>query len=113
MAAYFAFYGIGDAKLTGAGEPERLTAVPVTGNFFPVLGVQPGLFIREGIAAARHADYRLVSPNDPAAPGEAVLLFGTGLGGLDGSPGTGNGAPPAPLYRTAAVPQVTASGRPA
>lgn len=43
MAAYFAFYGIGDAKLTGAGEPERLTAVPVTGNFFPLLGVQPAL----------------------------------------------------------------------
>jgi predicted permease len=41
MAAYFAFYGIGDAKLTGSGEPERLTAVPVTGNFFPLLGVQP------------------------------------------------------------------------
>jgi predicted permease len=41
MAAYFAFYGIGDAKLTGAGEPERLTATPVSGDFFPVLGVQP------------------------------------------------------------------------
>src|SRR5512132_4067851 len=43
VAAYFAFYGIGDAKLTGSGEPERLTAVPVSGNFFPVLGVQPVL----------------------------------------------------------------------
>ena len=41
MAAYFAFYGIGDAKMTGSGEPERLTAVPVSGNFFPLLGVQP------------------------------------------------------------------------
>ena len=41
MTAYFAFYGIGDAKLTGSGEAERLTAVPVAGIFFPVLGVQP------------------------------------------------------------------------
>src|SRR4029077_262715 len=24
MAAYFAFYGVGDSKLTGSGEPERL-----------------------------------------------------------------------------------------
>jgi predicted permease len=41
IAGYFAFYGVGDTILTGQGEPERLSAVPVTGNFFPVLGVQP------------------------------------------------------------------------
>ena len=28
-------------KLTGAGEPERLTAIPVSENFFHVLGVEP------------------------------------------------------------------------
>lgn len=43
VAAYFAFYGQGDKKMTGAGEPERLTAVPVSYNFFPLLGVQPRL----------------------------------------------------------------------
>jgi predicted permease len=41
LAAYFAFYGVGDANLIGQGEPERLTNIPVTQNFFPVLGVQP------------------------------------------------------------------------
>ena len=41
MAAYFAFYGVGDAKLLGNGEPERLTSVPVSQNFFPLLGVEP------------------------------------------------------------------------
>jgi len=41
MAAYFAFYGLGDAKLIGDGQPERLTSVPVTQNFFPLLGVEP------------------------------------------------------------------------
>jgi predicted permease len=41
MAAYFAFYGMGDAKLIGNGEPERLTSVPVSENFFPLLGVEP------------------------------------------------------------------------
>src|SRR5579862_6966674 len=35
VAAYFAFYGVGDSKLTGKGEPERLTGVPVSQNFFP------------------------------------------------------------------------------
>jgi predicted permease len=41
IAAYFAFYGVGDFQLIGQGEPERLSAVPVTENFFPLLGVQP------------------------------------------------------------------------
>ncbi|MEO8593635.1 MAG: ABC transporter permease [Candidatus Solibacter sp.] len=41
MAGWSAFYFPGDKQLTGAGEPERLTGVPVTGNFFAVLGVAP------------------------------------------------------------------------
>ncbi len=41
MAAYFAFYGVGDSKLTGDGEPERLSGVPVSQNFFELLGVKP------------------------------------------------------------------------
>ncbi len=41
VAAYFAFYGVGDNKLTGQGEPERLSGVPVSQNFFQLLGVQP------------------------------------------------------------------------
>jgi len=43
LAAYFAFYGAGDAKLIGDGQPERLTSVPVTQNFFSLLGVEPQL----------------------------------------------------------------------
>jgi putative ABC transport system permease protein len=43
VAAYFAFYGVGDRKLGGAGEAVRLSAVPVTRNFFSVLGVRPFL----------------------------------------------------------------------
>lgn len=41
LASYFAFYGVGDNKLTGEGEPERLSGVPVSQNFFPLLGIQP------------------------------------------------------------------------
>jgi len=43
VAGYFAFYGVGDSTLTGNGEPERLSTVPVSQNFFPLLGVQPQL----------------------------------------------------------------------
>src|SRR4051812_34534245 len=43
VAGYFAFYGVGDNVLTGRGEPERLSGVPVSDNFFDVLGVRPQL----------------------------------------------------------------------
>ncbi len=41
VAAWSGFYFPGDKELTGAGEPERITSIPVTGNFFALLGVQP------------------------------------------------------------------------
>jgi predicted permease len=41
--AGFGGYGSGDWQLTGTGEPERLTGVPVTQNLFPLLGVEPAL----------------------------------------------------------------------
>jgi predicted permease len=42
VAGYSEFYGVGDHSLTsGAGEPERITGVRVTRNFFALLGVQP------------------------------------------------------------------------
>ena len=39
LAAYFAFYGVGDSKITGEGVPERVSEVHVSENFFPVIGV--------------------------------------------------------------------------
>ena len=41
LAAYNGFIQSGNVKLTGDGDPERLTAVQVSGNFLPFLGVQP------------------------------------------------------------------------
>jgi predicted permease len=43
IAGYMAFYGVGDNLLSGEGEPERLSGVPVSENFFQVLGIQPQL----------------------------------------------------------------------
>ena len=43
LAGYAAYYKPGDRLLAGDGEPERLTSVPVTENFFHFLGVQPFL----------------------------------------------------------------------
>ena len=43
VAGYFAFYGIGDASLVRNGDAIRLSSVPVTQNFFSMLGVKPEL----------------------------------------------------------------------
>src|SRR5262245_9412688 len=43
LAGFSPFYGVGDIRLTGTGEAERDTGVPVTGNFFPLLGIRPWL----------------------------------------------------------------------
>ncbi|MGA7238391.1 MAG: ABC transporter permease [Bryobacteraceae bacterium] len=43
LAGWSGFYYPGDKEMTGAGEPERLTSVPVTGNFFAALGVEPAI----------------------------------------------------------------------
>jgi len=43
LAGWNAYYRPGDEELTGSGEPERLTSVAVTGNFFSLLGVQPAI----------------------------------------------------------------------
>jgi predicted permease len=40
VAGYFAFYGVGDNVL-GGQTPERVSSVPVSCNFFPVLGLEP------------------------------------------------------------------------
>ena len=40
LAGYFAFYGVGDSILNGS-TPERISSVPVSCNFFPVLGLDP------------------------------------------------------------------------
>ena len=43
VAAYFAFYGVGDSLLKIDGETERMNVVPVSQNFFPLLGVAPAM----------------------------------------------------------------------
>jgi putative ABC transport system permease protein len=43
LAGFSPFYGVGDIRLTGTGEPARVTGVPVTEGFFALLGVRPWL----------------------------------------------------------------------
>lgn len=52
----------------------------------------PGVFADKGYAIAQHSDYSLVTASNPAQPGEALLVYMTGLGDVfptvaDGAPG--------------------------
>ena len=53
----------------------------------PVAATSPGIFSanRNGIGPAiiTHADFGLVTTQDPALPGETVIVFLTGLGAVD------------------------------
>ncbi len=84
--AGFGVYGVGDSKLTGTGEPERLTSVPVTQNFFTLLGVQPmigrsftveecqGSFSTPPAALLSHGFWQRRFASDPAVVGRKLTL---------------------------------------
>jgi uncharacterized protein (TIGR03437 family) len=74
---------------------------------------QPGVFevnLESGrIAAALHADYSLVEPDNPARPGEVLLLFWTGGGATNPAVAT-NQPGPVPPAETVAEVSVVANG---
>ena len=60
----------------------------------------PGIFVYNGYALAVHVDGRLVGPDNPAQPGEVLILYTTGLGPLSLDLQDGFGAPSNPLAYT-------------
>jgi predicted permease len=62
VAAYYPFAGPSNYKLTGRGEPVPVSGVPVEGNFFDVLGVEPILG-------------RLFTPEETRLHGERAVLL--------------------------------------
>jgi predicted permease len=85
LAAYFAFFDFGRRQtLTGGGEPERLRAVGVSGNFFEVLGVPLALgrnftedecrFNGPQVAILSDAFWRRRFASDPTVVGRALTL---------------------------------------
>jgi predicted permease len=86
LAGWSGYYHPGDHELTGAGEPERLTSVPVTGNFFALLGVQPALgrsftteecqgkFSAPPAVLLNHSFWRRHFAADPSVVGSTLTL---------------------------------------
>lgn len=82
------------------------------GVLIPVRTAQPGIFLIDGRNGAfLHADFRLVTAAAPAARGEVLQLYLTGLGAVNPSVATGEVAPSRePLARTIVTPTVTVGG---
>jgi uncharacterized protein (TIGR03437 family) len=59
--------------------------------------------------AVTHSDGTLVSPSNPASPGETVVVYATGVGPVDSPQSTGYASPPATerFVRTVNTPVVT------
>jgi len=72
---------------------------------------QPGLFTIDGTqAAALHADFSLISAENPAAPGETIIVFCTGLGAVNPAVATGAAASGSVLSTTATTYTATVAG---
>jgi uncharacterized protein (TIGR03437 family) len=88
--------GTATVELFNNGSTMTVTGVPIR-------RVQPGIFeiFVEGgrYAAALHADFSVVTPSNPARPGETILLFLTGVGPTDQALETNVPGPTVPLAR--------------
>jgi uncharacterized protein (TIGR03437 family) len=74
--------------------------------------VSPGIFVTSlGAAVAKNADFSLVSASNPAAAGEVLSIFCTGLGAVTPAVASGLLAPAGPIALTLAQPTVTVGGR--
>jgi uncharacterized protein (TIGR03437 family) len=64
---------------------------------FPLAATSPGVFTLDmtgyGTAVARRADHTLLTPQNPAKPGEIIEIFATGLGAVSPSPADPSGEP--------------------
>ncbi len=75
----------------------------------------PGIFMgTDGHAVAQHPDSgALVSASRPARPGQAIVVYLTGAGPLDGTPPDGGPARFSPLFRAALPATASIGGLPA
>ncbi len=88
----------------GSSTALQVQTSPVAAGVFSLDGTGRGL------AAALHADGRAVNAQQPAAPGEIIQIFVTGLGATTPAVANGAAAPSEPLARTLQTPAVTLDG---
>jgi uncharacterized protein (TIGR03437 family) len=85
-------------------------------NGVPVFSAQPGVFEYplngQLYAAAQHANFDLVTPDNPARPGELIIVYVTALGALNPPVLTNQAGPASPLSSPILQPTVILGGVP-
>jgi hypothetical protein len=95
--------------------PQQINAGVSASQTVTIAAAGPAIFTLYGSqeAAALNQDYSVNSQNNPAAAGQAVLLFGTGLGAVSPAVPTGVAAGSDPLSSVTAKVTATVGGTPA
>ena len=101
-------------SLTGKNSTSLVVSTPAGSSpavSVPVYGAQPGIFILDSASSgAVHANGTVVNAAAPAAPGETVVLYLTGLGPVSNGPAAGQPASLTTLSQTTLSPTVTIGG---
>ncbi|MEZ5394551.1 MAG: hypothetical protein R2724_17190 [Bryobacterales bacterium] len=104
-------FGLAGPTVTAVVENQGSLA---TISGIPLSAAQPGVFEyalnNQLYAAVLHADYSVVTPSNPARPGEVLLLFATALGAVTPPVPTNQAGPSSPLSTPIAMPAVTLGG---
>lgn len=77
-----------------------------------IVNLMPGTVSLSGALVAQHAaDYQLVTQQNPAKPGESLIMYLVGMGATSPNVATGAPAPVSPLAQTTVQPIVTIDGQ--
>lgn len=92
------------ASLNGQQSLSEPTAVA---EFAPAIFVNPNT---DEPIVQRHPDGALITTQNPAQPGDTLIVYVTGIGGLDNPPATGAAATDSPLSMATTAPTVLVGG---
>jgi uncharacterized protein (TIGR03437 family) len=108
IVPYETIEGIAEIQVNKSGTLSNRVTMYVNRTAPGVFAVPPtGL----GYAAALHPDYSLVTPTNPARPGEVVAVYLTGLGLTDPQVATGAAGPVSPLAKALELIDVSVANR--
>jgi uncharacterized protein (TIGR03437 family) len=104
--------GTAPVIVTQSGVPSKFEGVALAEYAPGIFGYARTATIVDPIVI-HFADNSLVTPGNPAAAGEVLVIYATGAGSFDNTPADGAGAPSSPLASTKIQATVTVGGSPA